>query len=50
MPKAYPYVMIRQCVESRKDENETIARTGISDAFTCAFIYPPPHAIMQTIA
>ena len=50
MPKAYSYVMIRQCVESRKDENETIARTGISDAFTCAFIYPLPHAIMQTIA
>ena len=50
MPKACPYVMIRQCVESRKDENETIARTGIGDAFTCAFIYPPPHAIMQTIA
>ena len=26
------------------------ASFGISDAFTCAFIYPPPHAIMQTIA
>ena len=35
MPKACPYVLIRQCVESRKDENETIARTGIGDAASC---------------
>ena len=35
MPKACPYVMIRQCVESRKDENETIVRTGIGDAASC---------------
>ena len=34
-PKACPYVMIRQCVECRKDENETIARTGIGDAASC---------------
>ena len=35
MPKACPYVMIHQYVESRKDENETIARTGIGDAASC---------------
>ena len=26
------------------------ASFGISDTFTCAFIYPLPHAVMQTIA